>query len=54
MQILVPILLFAFLGNYLDGKLESSHSYFAALGGLLGVTIGLYLGLKDFIRKNPK
>lgn len=54
MQILSSILIFAFLGHWLDGYLSLDKAIFTAIFSLFGVGLGLYLGLKDFIKSSDK
>jgi uncharacterized membrane protein YfcA len=50
-EILIPIAIGAFAGQWLDKKLSNPIPILTALFSLLGVLIGLYIALKDFVRK---
>jgi F0F1-type ATP synthase assembly protein I len=47
-QMIVPILVFVFAGQYLDEWLGTDPWMMVVLS-LLGVTAGLYISLKDFL-----
>jgi F0F1-type ATP synthase assembly protein I len=49
-QLLSAILFGTFLGQWIDTKMGNATPYIAALGALLGVSAGLYLSLKDFLK----
>jgi len=50
-QMFVIILLFAWAGKKLDVRSGNENLIFTALFSLVGVILGLYIVLKDFIRK---
>jgi hypothetical protein len=50
-EILIPIAIGAFAGQWLDKKLSNSIPILTAVFSLLGVLIGLYIALKDFLKK---
>jgi len=54
MQILGSILVFAFLGHWIDRSLCINKAIFTAIFSLLGVGLGLYLGLKEVISSSDK
>lgn len=51
-QLLSAILFGALLGQWIDKKMMNERPIVAVIGSLLGIFIGLYISLKDFI--NPK
>ena len=50
-EIMVPIGIGAFSGQWLDKKMHYSMPVFTAALSLFGVFIGLYIALRDFIGK---
>jgi ATP synthase protein I len=48
MQLIVTILVFTFLGQYLDGQL-GTDPWLTVVFSLIGVVGGLYLSLRDFL-----
>ncbi|WP_313383661.1 AtpZ/AtpI family protein [Chishuiella sp.] len=50
-QMAITIALFAWFGNYLDKKLETSKPLWTAGLSLLGVFVSLYLMLKQLPKK---
>ena len=50
-EILIPIAIGAFAGQWLDEKLSNSIPILTAFFSLLGVLTGLYIALKDFLKK---
>ncbi len=48
----VALLLFVLLGQYIDEKLLTETPWFTIIGSLIGVSVSLYLGLKDFLRND--
>lgn len=56
-QILASIALFTFIGSRIDRGAERTDNLFTAIFALLGVIIGIFLAIKDFIlpkKKDPK
>ena len=51
-QMLLIILIFAWAGKKLDERSGSEKPLFTAILSLLGVIAGLYIVLKDFIKKS--
>ncbi len=49
-QLGAVILCGTLIGKYIDQQLEADKPYFTLLLALLGVVVGLYSVLKDFIR----
>ena len=49
-QLGLTILVFTYLGVWLDGKYLADTPWFTILCSLLGVVIGLYLALKPLIQ----
>jgi F0F1-type ATP synthase assembly protein I len=54
MQMIVVILLGVFGGIKLDKWLHTKFSIFTVVLSFLGVMLGIYIGLKDFIRTKKK
>jgi F0F1-type ATP synthase assembly protein I len=50
-EILIPIAIGAFAGQWLDNKFNNATPILTAVFSLLGVLTGLYIALKDFVRK---
>jgi hypothetical protein len=50
-QMLLIILIFAWAGKKLDARSGNEKPLFTAILSLLGVIAGLYIALKDFIKK---
>jgi ATP synthase protein I len=53
-QMIVIILLGVFGGMKLDKWLHTKFSIFTVVLSFLGVMLGIYIGLKDFIRTKKK
>lgn len=53
-QMLVIIFIFTWAGIKLDARSENDSQIYTAILALLGVIIGIYTVLKDFIHKNEK
>ncbi|MBS1647083.1 MAG: AtpZ/AtpI family protein [Bacteroidetes bacterium] len=51
MQMLVPIVLGFLGGTKLDTYCRNKTPLFTLFLGLLGVAVGIYLAIKDFIKK---
>jgi disulfide bond formation protein DsbB len=51
-QMLVIIFIFTWAGIKLDHRAEGDKQIYTAILSLLGVLIGIYTVLKDFIHKN--
>ncbi|MGE0567766.1 MAG: AtpZ/AtpI family protein [Bacteroidia bacterium] len=51
-QMGIVIGLFAWLGAFLDKKYQTSDPWFTICFSLIGIFAGLYLALKDFIKKD--
>jgi F0F1-type ATP synthase assembly protein I len=51
-QLLGAILIGTFIGKWIDGKMNNSQPYAAAIGALIGIMAGLYSSLKDFFNKD--
>ena len=51
-QMIAVICLFAFLGNWLDGKYPNTYSMYAIIFSLLGVIIAMYLVIKQVTSMN--
>ena len=51
MQMLVPIVIGFLGGMKLDNYLQNKIPVFTLLFGLSGIAIGIYLAIKDFIKK---
>ena len=49
-QMLIIILIFAWAGNKLDERSGNEKPVYTAILSLLGVFVGLYTALKDFIK----
>ena len=50
-QMLVPILIGFLGGRKLDSYLQNKTPVFTLVFGLSGIVIGIYLAIKDFIKK---
>ena len=50
-QMVIVILIFYWLGSRLDERAGSEKPVYTAILTLIGVFAGIYLALKDFIRK---
>ena len=50
-QMLLIILIFTWAGKKLDARAGSEKPIFTAILSLLGVIAGIYIALKDFIKK---
>jgi uncharacterized protein YneF (UPF0154 family) len=50
-QMLVPIVIGFFAGMKLDNYLQNKIPFLTLILGLAGVAIGIYLAIKDFIKK---
>ena len=53
-EMLAIILLFTYGGIKLDQWIAPSFPVFTLALSILGVSLGVYVGLKDFIKKNNK
>ena len=49
-QLLSAILIGAFSGQWIDKKMGNEKPFATIIGSLLGISTGLYLSLKDFIK----
>jgi ATP synthase protein I len=54
MQMIVVILLGVFGGIQLDKRLHMKFPVFTVVLSFIGVVLGIYIGLKDFIRTKKK
>jgi ATP synthase protein I len=54
MQMIVVILLGVFGGIQLDKRLHTKFPVFTVVLSFIGVVLGIYIGLKDFIRTKKK
>ena len=50
-QMLVPIIIGFFVGMKLDNYLQNKLPIFTLILGLTGIAGGIYLAIKDFIKK---
>jgi len=50
-QMIIVILIFYWAGSRLDLRAETAKPVYTALFTIIGVFAGIYLALKDFIRK---
>ncbi|MGY6561371.1 MAG: AtpZ/AtpI family protein [Luteibaculaceae bacterium] len=50
-QMIAAIVVFTLLGFFLDSKFEPDKPYNTIVFSIFGVAAGLYLALKDFIKK---
>ena len=53
-QLGLTILVFTFLGGWLDDKYQTNDPWFTIAFSLSGVVIGLYLALKPLITESEK
>ena len=51
-QMLVIILIFTWVGKKLDDRSGGDKPIYTAILALLGVIVGLYTSLKDFIKRD--
>ncbi len=51
MQMLVPIVIGFFAGMKIDTYLQNKLPIFTLILGLTGIAAGIYLAIKDFIKK---